>query len=402
MLTLRMFRHMIVGFVFFGDVRVRRGRLSLFLFRDLSVQDMFNSQIRNPAMFENISVLAGVKAIRTIRDRGLNLSDVKVLAGASGAAKFLVLTGIDRVLMTLFRDRSEPLWLIGTSIGAFRMAAYCQSAPVAALGRLERAYIAQCYGPRPTRKEITEESWRILDFYINDGEIGHMLGHPFMRISFMSDRCKGFLKSENLPLQALGLALAAGANRLDRNLLGRFLERALFHASEESPPFAAMDQFPMGIHRLTERNFKTALLSSGSLPLAMHGISDIDGAPGVFRDGGILDYHLDIPFLPHGDGLVLYPHFYEHITPGWFDKSLNRRPDRKNMENVVMVAPSARFVESLPFGKIPDRQDFRTFLGRDGERMVYWRKVAQENKRLGDEFFEAMISGRIREIVRPI
>ena len=77
-------------------------------------------------MFENLSVLAGSKAIGIVRDEGLNLSRVKVLAGASGAAKFLVLTGIDRALLSLFKERKPPLHLIGTSIGAFRMAAYCQ------------------------------------------------------------------------------------------------------------------------------------------------------------------------------------------------------------------------------------------------------------------------------------
>jgi len=353
-------------------------------------------------MFENISVLAGRRAIGIVRDGGFDLSGVKVLAGASGAAKFLVLTGIDRVLMSLFKERSNPLYLIGTSIGAFRMAAYCQRDPVEALGRLEREYIAQQYDSRPTRKEVTGESWRILHAYIEDDEIEHILNHPFMRISFLANKCKGLLKSENLLLQGLGLALAAGANRLNRDGLGRFFERALFCASREDPPFASMNQFPMGIYRLTESNFKEALLSSGSIPIAMEGVSGIPGAPGVFRDGGILDYHLDIPFLPDEDGLVLYPHFYEHITPGWLDKSLDRKPDEKNMENVVLVAPSNRFVKGLPLGKIPDRQDFKTFFGRDKERIGYWKSVVERNETLGHEFLEAIESGKIREMVNPL
>ncbi len=353
-------------------------------------------------MFENISVRAGSKAIEIIRDEGLNLSRVKVVAGASGAAKFLVLTGIDRVLLSCFKQRTDPLYLIGTSIGAFRMAAYCQRDPVDALGKLERKYIAQHYDSRPTRKEITEESWRIIHAYIDDGEIESIINHPFMRICFLSNKCKGLLKSEHLWVQGLGVALAAGVNRLSRNSLGYFFERALFCASKENPPFAAMNQFPLGIYHLTQSNFKTALLSSGSIPMAMEGISSIDGVSGLFRDGGILDYHLDIPFLPNEDGLVLYPHFYEHITPGWFDKSLNRKPDKKNMESVVLVAPSNRFVDGLPFGKIPDRKDFKTFFGKDKERVEYWTKVVEKNKKLGDEFFEAIESGRIREIVKPI
>ena len=98
----------------------------------------------------------------------------------------------------------------------------------------------------------------------------------------------------------------------------------------------------------------------------------------------------------------MYPHFYEHITPGWLDKSLNRRPDEKNMENVVLVAPSNRFVETLPFGKIPDRQDFKTFLRKGRERMEYWQRVVGRNEELGHEFFEAIETGRIKEIVKPL
>lgn len=353
-------------------------------------------------MFENISVLGGSNAIEIIRDEGLNLSRVKVVAGASGAAKFLVLTGIDRVLLSQFKQRTDPLYLIGTSIGAFRMAAYCQRDPVDALGKLERKYIAQYYDSRPNRKEITDESWKILHAYIDDDEIEYIINHPFMRICFLSNKCKGPLKSETLWVQGLGVALASVVNRLSRNRLGYFFERALFCASKEKPPFASMNQFPLGIYGLTQSNFKTALLSSGSIPMAMEGISNIDGVSGIFRDGGILDYHLDIPFLPNENGLVLYPHFYEHITPGWFDKSLNRKPDKKNMKSVVLVAPSNRFVDSLPFGKIPDRKDFKTFFGKDKERVEYWKKVVEKNKKLGDEFFEAIESGRIREIIKPI
>ncbi len=353
-------------------------------------------------MFENISVLAGSKAIKIIRDEGLNLSRVKVLAGASGAAKFLVLTGIDRMLMSLFKQRTDPLYLIGTSIGAFRMAAYCQRNPTDALEKLEREYIAQHYDSWPARKEVTGESWRILHTYIDDDEIEYIINHPFMRISFLSNKCKGLFKSENLLLQGLGFVLAAGVNRLNRNGLGCFFERALFCAPGKKPPFASMDQFPLGVYHLTKSNFKTALLSSGSIPIAMEGISDIEGVPGVFRDGGIVDYHLDIPFLPNENGFVLYPHFYEHITPGWFDKSLNRKPGKKNMENVVLVAPSDKFVDSLPFSKIPDRKDFKTFSRKYKERMEYWKKVVEKNKKLGDEFFEAIESGRIREIIKPI
>ncbi|MFA5903725.1 MAG: patatin-like phospholipase family protein [Desulfobacula sp.] len=357
-------------------------------------------------MFDAISIRAGYKAIEIIRDEGLELSRVKVLAGASGSAKFLVLTGIDRVLMGLFKGRTEPLHLIGTSIGAFRMAAFCREDPLAAIESLEREYIAQHYDRRPTREEINRETLRILDAFIDGDKIEQILHHPFMRISFLANRCRGLLSSESLPLQWLGLGLAAFANIISRDFLGAFFERALFCAPGERPPYAGMNRFPLKVHDLTKDNFRQALLASGAIPAIMAGISDIPGAKGMFRDGGILDYHLDIPFLsgpdlPGKERLVLFPHFYDHITPGWFDKRLNRLPDHENMANVVIIAPSPKFVHSLPFGRIPDRKDFHAFKGRDKERMAYWRETVNRSRQLGLEFAEAIESGRIRQKVIP-
>ena len=353
-------------------------------------------------MFENISVLAGSSALRMIREEGLNLNRVKVLAGASGAAKFLVLTGIDRVLMSLFKDRKDPLYLIGTSIGAFRMAAYCQKDPIAALNNLEREYIAQHYDTKPSRQEITKESWRILNAYIEDSEIEQMLNHPFMRMTFLANQCRGLMKSENLFFQSLGIAAAGLGNLIHRRTLGCFFERALFCSPGSPPPFAGMNQFPLKRHDLNSSNFKTALLASGSIPFAMEGVSNIPGVPGIFRDGGILDYHLDIPFLPEEDGLVLYPHFYDHIIPGWFDKNLKRKPDPENLKNVVLLSPSKKFVDALPMGRIPDRKDFKIFFKNDAERIKLWKASAEKNAVLGEEFLEAMESGRIRDRVKPL
>ena len=133
-------------------------------------------------MLNNISILAGSKALEIIKDEGLDLNRVKVLAGASGSAKFLVLTGIDRVLMEMFKNRTDPLYLIGTSIGAFRMAAFCQKDPISAIDILEQEYIAQSYTLKPAKQDITLETHRILNAYIHDNQIKDILNHPFMRI----------------------------------------------------------------------------------------------------------------------------------------------------------------------------------------------------------------------------
>ncbi|MCK5682736.1 hypothetical protein KAJ27_01385, partial [bacterium] len=267
---------------------------------------------------------------------------------------------------------------------------------------LERKYIEQHYDVKPSKKDVLLEARKILDSYINDNSINDLLNHPFFKINFLSCKCKGLLQKEFNPLLLLGLGLAAGMNILNRNLLRLFFERALFCDTTNLPPFASMNQFPLQINGLTQSNFKQALLSSGSVPGVMDGVLDIDGVPGVFRDGGIIDYHLDIPFTEDNESLVLYPHFYEKITPGWFDKKLNRKPCAKNMENVVLIAPSEKFVKSLPYEKIPDRKDFITFKENDLERINYWEKVAKKNIHIGDEFFESIQSGMIKQIVKPL
>jgi hypothetical protein len=119
----------------------------------------------------------------------------------------------------------------------------------------------------------------------------------------------------------------------------------------------------------------------------------------VYWDGGVLDYHLDLDFGA-GTGLVLYPHFYAHVVPGWFDKSLRwRRARGDNFRHALLVAPSDAFVASLPGGKIPDRRDFYTM--SEADRIRRWQAAIDASARLGEELHDLVESGRIAEAVRP-
>ena len=116
-----------------------------------------------------------------------------------------------------------------------------------------------------------------------------------------------------------------------------------------------------------------------------------------------MDYHMDIPFVKAGDDIILFPHYTDRIVPGWFDKRLPwRKPDPSNLDNLLLLHPSESFVKRLPYGKIPDRSDFKRFNGRRDERMNYWNKAIQESRRLGEEFLEVVNTGKIRERVRPL
>ena len=88
---------------------------------------------------------------------------------------------------------------------------------------------------------------------------------------------------------------------------------------------------------------------------------------------------------------MLYPHFSEHIVPGWLDKAMPwrraaRGPRRGWLDNVIIVAPTAEFLRRLPRGKLPDRKDF-THYGLDHDaRIANWQRAIGEGQRLRDEF----------------
>ena len=353
----------------------------------------------------NIIFKAGKKALAKIRDGGLRADDVKVMAGAAGGPKWLILGHLDRYLFgSFFQSRKEPLYLIGSSSGAWRFASASQADPLAAIQRFQDAYISQTYNDDPPPVEVSAEADKILWHLLGKQGANEILSHPFLRLNFMTVRSRGLTCSERKIKLFIGLCLAVGCNFIHRRLLGWSFQRGLFYDSRNMPPFAGMQDLPMQKIALTPGNLAKGLLASGSIPWIMAGVTHIPDAPqGVYRDGGVIDYHMNIPFLGRQEGIVLFPHYQEKVVPGWFDKQISwRRPKASHMENVLLLAPSPAFVADLPGGKIPDRNDFYAYKGKDQERMADWQKAVEMSQRLVDEFAEAVESGNIREIVQPL
>lgn len=328
------------------------------------------------------------------------------MAGAAGGPKWLVLNHLDRVLFSSwFRDRKTPLFLIGSSIGAWRFSAVSQKQSLTALERFQSAYLNQHYGPAPTPEEVVSEMTKRMDEFLDDAGVREILSHPCLRLNIMAVRCKG-LTNEDKPFPlVMGLLGAILMNLFHRPFLKFFFERALFYDPRDIPPFFDMSGFPIRKIPLASDNMKAALLASGSIPLVMSGVRDIPSAPeGTYRDGGVTDYHLDIPFMKkEEEGIVLFPHYSHRVIPGWLDKKLLwRKPSASNMENVLLLAPSPEFISRLPGRKIPDRNDFRVFQGRDKDRIAYWNTVIDMSRYLAEEFTDAAESGKIRELLRPI
>lgn len=332
----------------------------------------------------------------------MRAQDIDILPGASGGAKWLALAGLDRYLFgtLLAEPRTRPLHLIGSSIGSWRMACLAQRDPVAALARGHHAYIyEQRYSPTPSTAEVTRVLNRALDLILGPTGVDEILTHPWARVHIITAEGRGLAASERRLLLTAGIALAAAGNLVSRKSLALQMRRFIFHTAGDATPFRTLSDLPTEHRALTRENLRAALLASGSIPLLMDAVK-IPGTPrGVHWDGGVLDYHLDLDFGP-GEGLVLYPHFYSHVVPGWFDKSLTwRRARGDNFRRALLIAPSDDFVRTLPRGKIPDRKDF--YAMDEATRLRTWQRVVDESVRLGDELAELQVTGRLADRLEP-
>lgn len=336
-------------------------------------------------MTSHLVFKAGPAAYRQIREQGFGPESIGALAGASGGAKWLVLSQLDRVVLDRLVSRiNHPVYTLGSSIGAWRFACYAQSDPLAAIERFERAYLGQSYSERPDRAEITTTSRRILDDLLGPNGADDILTHPWLRSNIMTVRARHLAASESGALQGAALLLAMSANALHRRALGGFFERGLFYDDRNDPPWQDAAGFRMHRVRLTHDNLADAILASGSIPMVLAGVPNIAGAPaGMYRDGGVIDYHLDLP-QSAGERVTLFMHFFDWLKPGWFDRRLPwRRVDPRNFDRTLLVCPSPAFIARLPGGKVPDRQDFLRYA--HDERVEIWRGVVRQCEALAEE-----------------
>lgn len=356
-------------------------------------------QTRAPAL----TIRAGRRALERLRQKSLEPADVHVIPGAAGGPKALGISGLDKAIFGdwLPQAKQERV-LIGSSIGSWRFAAVASSDnPRAQLTKLAELYTSQRFAKGVSAAEVTRKSVLFLEELLG-GREDYILGHPWYRLNVVVVRSRGLLQHDSRGRLGLGLMSAISANMVSRRHLGRFMERGIVHDSRLKTPVSKLVDFPSHEVALSRENLLPALLASASIPLVMSGVRNIPGAPdGVYRDGGLLDYHLDLPY--EQPGIVLYPHFTDKIVPGWFDKTLPwRRGDATRLQDVLLVSPSRDYLASLPDRKLPDRKDFETYHGDDRGREIAWQKAIAESDRLGDEFLELVATGRLLDQVQPL
>lgn len=140
-------------------------------------------------MKQVLEIRAGRTAMAHIREKGLSPADIRVVTGTSGAAKWLSIYGLYRAVFSRFlAGLSHPVYLFGTSIGAWTMAAGAQKEPAKAFDRLKQAYIRQQYQGRITPEKITEESLKILDAVFGPDQVSEVLTRPELRLCFSAVR----------------------------------------------------------------------------------------------------------------------------------------------------------------------------------------------------------------------
>ncbi len=327
-----------------------------------------------------ITIRAGARARAHLAREGLQAGDIAAIPAAAGGPKGLALIPLDKLLFGQWLGQSRVV-LAGASIGAWRMAAAAQTDSVAALDRLAEAYLAQRYPARPSARQVSDQCQQI---------VRQVLGaspewQPTRQLTVVTTRTRGLLAQRYSKAR---FGAAALANLGSRVRLGHFFERVIF-SSDDASHLDPRDRFGAVQVPLHAANLSEALLASGTIPLLAEPVRDIDAAPrGLYWDGGMVDYHLAWPWN-RLEQLVLYPHFVDHIVPGWLDKSLPwRRASGAALDNVILIAPSPAFLRTLPLGKLPDRRDFYRFGADHDARVASWRRALSECERLAEAFLE--------------
>lgn len=360
-----------------------------------------------------LSFYAGPQALARIGAHGLRAQDIAVIPAAAGGPKGLIFQALDQWMFGQWlpsapRERA----LIGASIGAWRMAAACQRDPVQAFARLGELYAGQRYTTiKPSQAEIHAVVQGLLAEFVRRHE-DDIVNHPQYRLHLIAVRGKGPLAAPaSRSAEMRGFAAAVLHNLAARERLGKVLERVVISDARAASPWLRerFDGFTTHFSALGAHNLGDSLLASGTLPILMQPVRGIaDAPPGSYWDGGIIDYHLALPYSRlQGQGdIVLYPHFTEHIVPGWLDKAMPwrraaRGPNRGWLDNVLIVAPSPAFLRTLPRGKLPDRADFKHYGLDHDARIRAWRQAIGEGARLRDEL-AAFVARPDLSRIRPL
>lgn len=338
-----------------------------------------------------LEIHAGPRALKHLREHGLRPDDVRAIPAAAGGPKGLVLNPLDRFIFGRWLPRTgQPVHLLGASIGAWRMATACLADPADAFAQMAEDYIRQDYEHAPGKPPKPSHVSEVFGAKLAErfaGREAEVLSHPRYRLHVFTSRGRHLLRREGRMRTPLGYIGAFATNALSRRWMGGWLERVIFSDAREPLPLHLHD-YRTHVVALAAGNLRPSILASCSIPFWLEAVHDIPGAPrGAYWDGGITDYHLHLDYASIGEGIVLYPHFQKQVIPGWLDKAFrHRHRATERLDNVVVLAPSAEWIATLPDGKLPDRTDFKRYGDDLPARVAAWSRAVRESERLAEAF----------------
>jgi hypothetical protein len=347
-----------------------------------------------------LDVYAGTGVRERLCDKGLQAKDITMILGASGGPKWFVLSALDEFFCgDYFHNNTETVDLLGASAGAWRFACYCRKDGVRAIQNFLKSYSTLCF-TRGDIQEVSEKSILMLEEILAHGGEREILSHPVFKYNCVASAGRGGFAKEGFALKkSLGTAFIR--NALGSNLMLKKLERWCFISGSEGVFEEVWNA--VNFQQLKPETLRSAVLASGSIPGVMEGVSgELFGEPQkVFRDGGMVDYHMGAADFSRRSGVVLFPHFCARIIPGWFDKIWRgRKPLKQGFSNVVLICPSPDFIESLSLKKISDRKDFQTM--DDSNRLSFWAELIEKAKLLVPEYQELCEVSNFRRVVKPL
>lgn len=348
-----------------------------------------------------LTLRAGRLARELILKEGLHASQVDILPGAAGGPKGIGIQGLDQAIFGSFlQQATQRRVLVGSSIGSWRFASIAAHGAKQGTELLADLYTNLSFTKKMTRSEVSDICHDMLKTLVR-GKEAALINHPDYHLTVLSIKAQHIFQSDKaLPLLA-SVAGIVGTTAVGRKHSRHFMQRVISQPTTGMQFAIDDDAFTTHYVPLTEHSVTDWLMASASIPGVMDAVKNIPNAPqGAYRDGGLIDYHIDLPF--HSQGIVLYPHFTDSITPGWFDKLFKRTANPDNQARTLLIAPSTEYLQSLPLGRLPDRKDF-TMKGLDqNKRIQLWKQCIAESQRLGDEFLELVEKQNIADVIQDL
>ena len=342
-----------------------------------------------------LRIRAGESLLTQIRDEGIAPERVRVFSGPATGPRWCAFAAIDEVIARTAMLRQGPgrVLLSGASAGAWRMAALACKDPMKALAHFREAYISMQFRSNESTMDRLETVYQAIRTFISEEDAEYIISHTSYDLSIQTARLRHLLASNLMPLSFTGFALAMGFHFMSPRFQPWFWENISFTTTSDPGEHARVPNIWRTVP-LVRGHLETVLAATGAVPFRVGPVRRISRAPaGVYCDGGLAEYVWKHETNLKPNEIVLIVHHGGPLYPCWLDKKARTLQGRFPMLNqIVTVSPGPRYMEALPGGRFPDRDDWVRFKNAPQERIRRWKQAVAQSFELG-ELFEELTSG---------